>query len=188
MSIGDQLFMICLCAGLIFMFFGLPLWILWAGIRRKRAVRCVIGTAWLATSFALVAMVVYFFGPWHEAILDHGQTPDGREYVLMQVCTGEPYSIKLFVRNARGDWVFHYIDHEAWPLRNGARLEFRGKDAVRVMCDGIPYASHNMRDEYIKIEPPEYENSPVRHSATSSYLEVFALESDRKIALPESSK
>ena len=71
----------------------LPAWLLVTGIKRKRRWRVLAGTVWLASSCVLVALVADPFSTRHEGILDHGTTPDGREYVLFQVWNGEPYAV-----------------------------------------------------------------------------------------------
>ena len=102
----------------------LPLWFLVTGIKRKRKVRIVVATIWLAVSCSLALLAADSFSSRHERILDHGQTPDGHEYVLFQTCRGEPYQVELFVRNEQREWQFFYVDHEVWPWRNGGHVEF----------------------------------------------------------------
>ena len=111
----------------------LPAWLLVTGIKRKRRWRVLAGTVWLASSCVLVALVADPFSTRHEGILDHGTTPDGREYVLFQVWNGEPYAVQLYVRNTNGGWRFYYVDHEVWPWRHGGQIDFSdGK--VCVFC------------------------------------------------------
>ena len=124
-------------AACVFLFLILIL-LLGAGIKKKNRWCIVVGATWLLLSCGLVAFVSDQFSARHERILDHGKTPDGREYVLLQVCTGEPYNIKLFVRNAKGEWQFYYVDHEVWPWRRGGRLDFSDGKA-RVFCGDEPF-------------------------------------------------
>jgi hypothetical protein len=120
-------------ATLLALFLILPLWFLVTGIKRKRKARIVIATIWLAVSCPLALLAADLFSSRHERILDHGQTPDGREYVLFQTCTGEPYSVQLYVRNDQSEWQFFYVTHEVWPWRDGGHVEFREGKAY-VFC------------------------------------------------------
>ena len=106
------------------LFFLLPIWLLFTGVRRKRRLRIVVGIIWLVLSCGFAVYVADQSSTRHERILDHGQTPDGREYVLFQVRTGEPYGVRLYIRNAEGEWRFYYVDHETWPWRHGGRVDF----------------------------------------------------------------
>ncbi len=125
----------CVVLTLLFLF---PIWLLFTGVKRKRRLRMAVGMIWLVLSCGLAILGADMFSARHERILDHGTTPDGREYVLFQVCTGEPYSVNLYIRNAYGGWLFYYVDHEVWPWRHGGRLDFSdGK--VRVFCGDEPF-------------------------------------------------
>ena len=127
-----------ICGFILALLFLLPVWLLFTGVKRKKRLRIAVGTIWLVSSCVLAAFAADQFSTRHERILDHGATPDGREYVLFQVCTGEPYNVKLFVRSAKGEWQFYYVDHEVWPWRHGGRLDFSdGK--VRVFCGDEPF-------------------------------------------------
>ena len=97
---------ILICTLILTLFLILPLWFLVTGIKRKRNVRIVVATLWLAVSCSLALLAADSFSSRHERILDHGQTPDGHEYVLFQTCTGEPYNVQLYVRNEDGN-EFH---------------------------------------------------------------------------------
>ena len=125
--------------------FLLPFLLLWAGIKKKNRWCIVVGATWLLLSCGLVAFVSDQFSARHERILDHGKTPDGREYVLLQVCTGEPYNIKLVVRNAKREWQFYYVDHEVWPWRHGGRLDFSSGE-VRVFCGDEPFQTIDIEE------------------------------------------
>ena len=140
-------------AACVFLFLILIL-LLGAGIKKKNRWCIVVGATWLLLSCGLVAFVSDQFSARHERILDHGKTPDGREYVLLQVCNGEPYNIKLFVRNAKGEWQFYYVDHEVWPWRHGGRLDFSGR-AARVFCGNEPFRTMDI-DEKNDSEPEDY--------------------------------
>ena len=85
------------------LFLILPLKLLVTGIKRKRKVRIVGAMLWLTLSWSLALLATDSFSSRHERILDHGQTPDGHEYVLFQTCRGEPYEVELFVRNEDGN-------------------------------------------------------------------------------------
>ena len=126
--------------------FLLPFLLLWAGIKKKNRWRIVVGATGLILSCGLVAFVSDQFSSRHERILDHGKTPDGREYVLFQVCTGEPYNIKLFVRNAKREWQFYYVDHEVWPWRCGGRLVFSSGEAC-VFCGDERYLTIDIAEK-----------------------------------------
>ncbi|MBQ7190598.1 MAG: hypothetical protein IJR99_14415 [Kiritimatiellae bacterium] len=102
--------------------------------------RIVVGAIWIAASCAFVAFVADQFSTRHERILDQGRILDGREYVLFQTCTGEPYHIMLFIRDTQGEWLFHYVDHEAWPWRSGGHLDF-SDGRVRVFHGKEPFCT-----------------------------------------------
>ncbi len=125
--------------------FLLPILLLWAGMKKSSRWCIVAGAIWLLLSCGFVAFVADMFGARHECILDHGKTPSGREYVLFQVCTGEPYSVELYVRNTRGEWQFHYVDHEVWPWRHGGRLDFSSGE-VRVFCGDEPFQTIDIEE------------------------------------------
>ena len=128
------------CAIACCLLFVVPFRILLTGIKRNKKWRIVIGTIWLVASCALVAFAADQFSVRHERILDHGRMPDGREYVLFQTCTGEPYNVELFIRDAQGKWVFYYVDHEVWPWRSGGHLDFSG-GTVRVFHGNEPFCT-----------------------------------------------
>ena len=144
------------------LFLILPLWFLVTGIKRKRNVRIVVATLWLAVSCSLALLATDSFSSRHERILDHGQTPDGHEYVLFQTCRGEPYQVELFVRNSQEEWQFFYVDHEVWPWRNGGHVEFSEGEA-RVFCGDSEYCT-------IELEPSA---DARRLPATMTADEVF---------------
>ena len=129
----------------------LPLWMLISGIKHKGRIRMMVGGACFAVAFAFGVFLVDSFCSRHERILDHGTTPDGREYALIQLNNGEPYDLKLFVRNWKGDWVFNYVDHEIWPIRLGAHVGFSDGEA-RVLCG-------NKLFKTVEIYPKSYEGS-----------------------------
>ena len=52
---------------------------------------------------------------------------------MFQVRTGEPYDVRLYIRNAEGEWRFYYVDPEARPWRHGGRVDFSDGKA-RVFC------------------------------------------------------
>ena len=144
------------------LFLNLPLWLLVTGIKRKRKVRIVVATIWLAVSCSLALLAADSFSSRHERILDHGQTPDGREYVLFQTCTGEPYNVQLYVRNSQEEWQFFYVDHEVWPWRDGGHVEFSEGEA-RVFCGDKEYCT-------IELQPSA---DASRFPATLTAEEVF---------------
>ena len=144
------------------LFLILPLWILVTGIKRKRKARIVVAAVWLALSCSLVLLAADSFSSRHERILDYGHTPDGHEYVLFQTCKGEPYSVKLFVRNEQEEWQFFYVDHEVWPWRDGGHVEFR-EGKAHVYCGDREYRT-------IDLEPSA---DAKRHPATMTAEEVF---------------
>jgi len=123
-----------------------PSLLLWAGMKRKVRWCIVTGATWLVLSCGFVAFVADMFSARHERILDHGKTPDGREYVLFQVCTGEPYNVQLYIRNAKGKWQFYYVDHEVWPWRHGGRMDFSDGN-VRVFCGDEPFRTIDLEEE-----------------------------------------
>ena len=131
---------ILICTLILTLFLILPLWLLVTGVKRKRKVRIVGAMLWLTLSCSLALLATDSFSSRHERILDHGQTPDGHEYVLFQTCRGEPYEVELFVRNDRGGWQFFYVDHEVWPWRDGGHVEFSEGEA-RVFCGDSEYCT-----------------------------------------------
>ena len=133
MNILDISMCILVLGAVLFLIFLLPIWLLLTGVRRKGKLRIVVGMIWLVASCGLVAFSVDQSSTRHERILDHGKTPDGREYVLFQVRTGEPYDVRLYIRNAEGEWRFYYVDPEARPWRHGGRVDFSDGKA-RVFC------------------------------------------------------
>ena len=135
---GEILLRVLVLVAICSLLFMLPFLLVGAGIRKKNRWFIVAGAAWLLLSCGLVRFVSDRFSARHECILDHGKTPDGREYVLFQVCTGEPFSVELFVRNTKGEWQFYYVDHEVWPWRRGGRLDFSDGKA-RVFCGDEPF-------------------------------------------------
>ena len=153
---------ILICTLILTLFLILPLWFLVTGIKRKRNVRIVVATLWLAVSCSLALLAADSFSSRHERILDHGQTPDGHEYVLFQTCRGEPYEVELFVRNEQREWQFFYVDHEVWPWRNGGHVEFR-EGKARVFCGDREYRT-------IALEPSA---DARRYPATMTAEEVF---------------
>ena len=153
---------ILLWALILTLFLILPLWLLVTGIKRKRNVRIVVATVWLALSCSLALLATDSSSSRHERILDHGQTPDGREYVLFQTCTGEPYNVQLYVRNSQEEWQFFYVDHEVWPWRDGGHVEFSEGEA-RVFCGDSEYCT-------IDLEPSADVH---RLPATMTAEEVF---------------
>lgn len=160
----DTLLCLLIWSIVLTLLFIIPAWLLLTGIKRKRRWSAVAGTIWLVLSCALVVFAADQFSSRHEQILDHGTTPDGREYVLFQVCTGEPYNVKLYVRNAEGEWLFYYVDHEVWPWRHGGRLDFSG-GKVRVFCGDEPFRT---------IDIEENNGSELeRYPATMTAEEVF---------------
>lgn len=160
----DTLLCLLIWSVVLTLLFIIPAWLLLTGIKRKRCWRVVTGTIWLVLSCVLVAFVADPFSARHEGILDHGTTPDGREYVLFQACNGEPYAVRLYVRNMDGEWLFYYVDHEVWPWRHGGRLDFSdGK--VRVFCGEEPFRT-------IDIEVEDGSKSE-RYPSTMTAEEVF---------------
>ena len=142
--------------------FILPLWLLVTGVKRKRKVRIVGAMLWFTLSCSLALLATDSSSSRHERILDHGQTPDGHEYVLFQTCTGEPYNVQLYVRNSQEEWQFFYVDHEVWPWRDGGHVEFSEGEA-RVFCGDSEYCT-------IDLEP----SADVRRlPATMTAEEVF---------------
>ena len=142
----DALLCLLIWSIILTLLFIIPARLLLTGIKRKRCRRVVAGTMWLVLSCVLVAFVADPFSTRHEGILDHGTTPDGREYVLFQACNGEPYAVQLYVRNKDGEWMFYYVDHEVWPWRHGGRLDFSdGK--VRVFCGEEPFRTIDIEEE-----------------------------------------
>lgn len=144
----------------------LPLWMLISGIKHKGRIRMMVGGACFVVVFAFGVFLVDSFCSRHERILDHGTTPDGREYVLIQLNDGEPYNLKLFVRNGKGDWMFNYVDHEIWPIRSGAHVGF-SDGAASVFCG-------NKLFKTVEIYPESYEGSTGNHPLPAE-LSVEAL-------------
>lgn len=145
----DMLLCMLVLGTVVTLLFLLPAWLLVAGVKRKRRLRIGVGMIWLVLSCGLVVYIADHFSARHERMLDHGQTPDGREYVLFQVRTGEPYSVELYIRNAEGEWRFYYVDHEVWPWRHGGRVDFSdGK--IRVFCGNEPFRTIAKEWEWIK--------------------------------------
>jgi len=145
-----------LAIGLLVAVLGTPIWLLATGIMRiadKRGgvVRTAIGAVWLVAVMAVGIWVADGFSARHEKILDKGVTPDGREYCLLQRRGGEPYEVRLYVRNAKREWVGHYVDHEVWPWRSG-RLDFTNGTA-RVLHGDRPHCT-------VDIEPPDAPGRP----------------------------
>jgi hypothetical protein len=153
---------ILICTLILTLFLILPLGLLVTGIKRKRNVRIVVATVWLALSCSLALLAADSFSSRHERILDNGQTPDGHEYVLFQTCKGEPYQVELFVRNEQREWQFFYVDHEVWPWRNDGRVEFR-EGKARIFCGDREYRT-------IDLEPSADVH---RLPATMTAEEVF---------------
>ena len=155
-------FLAIILASLLTLLLIWPLWFLVTGIKRKRKVRIVGAMLWLTLSCSLALLATDSSSSRHEQILDHGQTPDGHEYVLFQTCTGEPYNVQLYVRNSQEEWQFFYVDHEVWPWRDGGHVEFSEGEA-RVFCGDSEYCT-------IDLEP----SADVRRlPATMTAEEVF---------------
>ena len=155
-------FLAIILAALLTLFLFLPLWFLVTGIKRKRKARIVIAAIWLAVSCPLALLVADSFSSRHERILDHGHTPDGREYVLFQTCTGEPYSVQFYVRNEQREWQYHFVTHEDWPWRDGGRVEFH-EGKAHVFRGGRRYSTIYLRSSA----------NARRHPATMTAEEVF---------------
>ncbi len=160
--LSEFFFCIVIWTIILAVLFILPLWLLVTGVKRKRKVRIVGAMLWFTLSCFLALLAADSFSSRHERILDHGQTPDGHEYVLFQTCRGEPYEVELFVRNDQGEWQFFYVDHEVWPWRDGGHVEFSEGEA-RVFCGDREYCT-------IDLEP----SADVRRlPATMTAEEVF---------------
>ena len=138
-----DLILTLILASFLTLFLISPLWFLVTGIKRKRKARIVVAAVWLALSCSLILLAADSFSSRHERILDHGQTPDGHEYVLFQTCKGEPYQVEFFVRNEHGEWQFFYVDHEVWPWRKGGHVEF-SEDNAHVFCGDSEYRPINL--------------------------------------------
>ena len=159
-----------LVVAIVLVLFALPTWLFVVGISRRKWWRVAIGVVWLVVSATLVAVVVDMFSSRHERILDHGKTPDGREYVLVQTCTGEPYAVELYIRDMHGRWVFHYVDHEIFPWRHGGRVEFVG-GVARVFEGGVLFKD-------VELEPPSSQDAKGSLEdlpSNLSYEELFQL-------------
>ncbi len=159
-----------LVVAIVLVLFALPTWLFVVGISRRKWWRVAIGVVWLVVSATLVAVVVDMFSSRHERILDHGKTPDGREYVLVQTCTGEPYVVELYIRDMHGRWVFHYVDHEIFPWRHGGRVEFVG-GVARVFEGGVLFKD-------VELEPPSSQDAKGSLEdlpSNLSYEELFQL-------------
>lgn len=159
-----------LVVAIVLVLFALPTWLFVVGISRRKWWRVAIGVVWLVVSATLVAVVVDMFSSRHERILDHGKTPDGREYVLVQTCTGEPYAVELYIRDMHGRWVFHYVDHEIFPWRHGGRVEFVG-GVARVLEGGVLFKD-------VELEPPSSQDAKGSLEdlpSNLSYEELFQL-------------
>ena len=159
-----------LVVAIVLVLFALPTWLFVVGISRRKWWRVAIGVVWLVVSATLVAVVVDMFSSRHERILDYGKTPDGREYVLVQTCTGEPYAVELYIRDMHGRWVFHYVDHEIFPWRHGGRVEFVG-GVARVFEGGVLFKD-------VELEPPSSQDAKGSLEdlpSNLSYEELFQL-------------
>lgn len=157
-------FLLIPCAGLVL--FVLPAWIAIRSAKHRRTFGIAIGTVWLGCSILLTIFVSYLFSGGYARILDNDFSPDGREYVLMQTSNGEPYEVRLYIRNAIGDWIFYYVDHEVWPWFDGGHLEFsdgkarvmKGKELykeITIDADGLSraYPSSISATELFEKEP-----------------------------------
>ena len=152
------------CAGLVL--FVLPSWIAIRSAKHRGKFGIVIGTVWLGCSILLTVFASYLFSGGYERILDRGFSPDGREYVLTQTANGEPYEVQLYIRDATGDWIFYYVDHEVWPWFGGGHLEssdgkarvMKGKELyeeITIDADGLSrtYPSSISATELFEKEP-----------------------------------
>ena len=146
---------ILICTLILTLFLILPLWFLVTGIKRKRNVRIVVATLWLAVSCSLALLAADSFSSRHERILDHGQTPDGHEYVLFQTCRGEPYEVELFVRNEQREWQFSTSITKSGPGVMAAMWSSaRAKPASSAGTGSIEQSPWNHRQMPVDIPPP----------------------------------
>ncbi len=124
------LFLLAAAVALL-LFVVAPLWLLASGFVRLAnhnggAFRAGVGGVWTLAVVAAALFVADGLGPRHERILDRGFTPDGREYCLLRVRDdgSRLADVRLYVRNEGGVWMWHDVEHDAWPWRSGGRLDF----------------------------------------------------------------
>ena len=113
--------------------------LLWLGrfLKRsgRRGGRVVAGVGWvgLALLAAFFGYYIWIAGPWFNGIIAHDTSPDGREYVLSQAWVDwfDEYDLRLFQRQADGQWLSHWGGY-FWPPQNRNRLAeivLDGRDA-----------------------------------------------------------
>jgi hypothetical protein len=102
----------------------------------------------LAIVALCVGIYVAIVQPGDDRIIGRGVSPEGRDYFLVQTYTGiltEPYQVSLYLREADGDWRWHYVAHESNSWRAGdvvfegvtARV-FRGERLERIIGLELP--------------------------------------------------
>lgn len=148
------------CVVLPVSLFIMPVWTIISGKRRKWRWLTWLGAVWLALSITVTWLCLDGFNARHERILDHGVTPNGREYVLFQVFTSEPYDVMLHVRDASGEWRSHYHQDRAWPWRDASRVDFSyGINLPRIISGGETVSSISLK------YPSRYDSAPASMTA-----------------------
>lgn len=146
---------------------------LWIGRFLQRGGRVVAGIGWagLALVAALFGYVIWTAGPWFNGIIAHDTSPDGREYVLSQawVDWADDYDLRLFQRQADGQWLSHRGGY-FWPPQNRNRLA----EIVLDGRDGSPEITLANGDKRYFLR----EDNPSVYPATLSPADLHALHLD----------
>ena len=75
----------------------------------------------LLISFGVIATWLVSIRPWQSKILAHGQSPEGREFCLVQTFRdlAEPYQVSFYIRDANGIWRWNYLGHQENGWKSG---------------------------------------------------------------------
>jgi hypothetical protein len=110
-----------------------------------------------------IAAFVGSIRPWQSKILDHGYSPAGVEYCVIQTYKTliEPYQVSIYIRDSDGIWRWNYLEHEdnGWKSasvtfsNDTATVSRNGKvfRDVKIPTDTIDIASiqPGYRDRYL---------------------------------------
>lgn len=128
--------------GLLAVIIGLPTACIIGGIARfkssgSKAGRLLLGAGvGILCIYGLLAFAyVQYVGPGRSGIVAHGESPDGREYCIVQTFKGmaEPYQVSFYIRDAAGVWRWNYLAHQDAVWRS-AKVTF---------SDGIAHVSRD---------------------------------------------
>ena len=139
----------------------------------RRGGRVVAGIGWagLALMAALFGYVIWIAGPWFNSVIDI-TLPDGRECVLSQAWVDwfDDYDLRLFQRQADGQWLLHCGGY-FWQPANRDRIA----EIVLDGRDGSPEITLANGDKRYFLR----EDNPSVYPATLSPADLHTLHLDK---------